>query len=82
VWLAQHSSTEELRAIKIIEKGKVEVEESFLMEVNIAMKSDHPNIIRIYETWETPDHYILVMEYCSGGELLQEVEDNGCVPED
>ena len=75
VWLAKHKTTEELRAIKIIDKGELDVEESFKIEVSIAMKLDHPNIIRIYETWETETHYILVMEYCAGGELFSCVED-------
>ena len=51
----------------------MENQESFEIEVNIAMKLDHPNIIRLYETWETESHYILVMEMCEGGELFEEV---------
>ena len=37
------------------------------------MKLNHPNIIRVFETWETSTHYILVMEYCEGGDLFDEV---------
>ena len=34
---------------------------------------DHPNIIKLYETWETERICFLVTEYCAGGELFYHI---------
>lgn len=34
---------------------------------------DHPNIVRVYEFFEDDSAFYLVMEYCSGGELFEEM---------
>jgi serine/threonine protein kinase len=39
------------------------------------MKLDHPNIAKVFETWQTKEHFFLVMELCEGGELLHYVAD-------
>ena len=39
-------------------------------ELNILKMLDHPNIIKLYETYEEDDQVHLVTEYCSGGELF------------
>lgn len=40
-------------AIKAIQKLKVKDYESFITEMNILKGLDHPNIYKLYETWET-----------------------------
>jgi len=42
-------------------------------EINLMKKLDHPNIIRLYETFEDATNYYLVVEYCSGGELFDKI---------
>jgi calcium-dependent protein kinase len=61
-------------AVKSIRKDNIENTDSFKIEIEIARKIDHPNIIRLYETWESEIHYYLVMEYCEGGELLEFIQ--------
>lgn len=39
-------------------------------EVEILSLLDHPNVIKLYETFEDAMFYYLVMELCDGGELL------------
>ena len=36
---------------------------------------DHPNIVKYYETFESPNYLYLVMEYCQGGELFKKLTD-------
>lgn len=38
---------------------------------------DHPNIIKVYETYEDSMYYHFVMEFCKGGELLERIITKG-----
>lgn len=42
-------------------------------EISIMRALDHPNIIKLIEAYEDEKHLSLVLEYCSGGELLDYV---------
>ena len=42
-------------------------------EVAILQKVDHPNIVKYYETYDDVKFIYLVMELCSGGELLDKL---------
>lgn len=42
-------------------------------EIRILSKLDHPNICKYYETYESPKHFYLIMEYCGGGDLFDEI---------
>ena len=44
-------------------------------EVGILHELDHPNIVKYYETYESPNYLYLVMEYCQGGELFKRLTD-------
>lgn len=61
------------RAIKIIDKSKVRNVERFKLEVEIMMKLDHPNILRLYDYFEDLNNVYLVLELCSGGELFDRI---------
>lgn len=58
-------------AIKIIDKNFIFgiYHKELRNEIQVLANIDHPNIVRIYETYETKDYMFLVMEYCSGGDL-------------
>jgi serine/threonine protein kinase len=43
-------------------------------EVYILKKIRHSNIIRLLEVFESPKHFLMVMEYVGGGDLLQYVK--------
>lgn len=60
-------------AVKAIQKLKIKDYESFVTEVDILRQLDHPNIIKLYETWETERICFLVCEYCAGGELFYHI---------
>ncbi len=38
---------------------------------------DHPNIIKLFETYEDQRNVYLVMEMCEGGELFDRIIDTG-----
>ena len=40
-------------------------------EIKTLASLDHPNIVKYYETYESPNYLYLVMEYCEGGELFK-----------
>ena len=61
------------RAIKIIDKSKVRNVERFKLEVEIMMKLDHPNVLRLYDYFEDTANVYLVLELCSGGELFDRI---------
>jgi serine/threonine-protein kinase Chk2 len=46
-------------------------------ERRVMERIDHPNIVKLHETFDTPSCFYLVMEYLPGGDLLQRILDHG-----
>ena len=69
--------TSAMKAIKISEKLSSKEEQEIINEIFILKKLDHPNVIKIFEFYKKKDEYDLITEYCEGGELYQEIIDNG-----
>ena len=64
-------------AIKAIDKNYMKDDFSkkkVFQEVFILKKIRHSNIIRLLEVFESPKHFLMVMEYAGGGDLLQYVK--------
>lgn len=70
VYLARNKQTGVKVAVKAMQKGKITDYTAFQNEINILMMLDHPNIIKLHETWETDRICFLVTELCEGGELF------------
>ena len=62
-------------AIKMINKNKLSPDEllSLRNEVAIMQQVDHPHIVKYYETYEEKKTIYLVMELCTGGELMAHI---------
>ena len=73
VHLGYLKGTNVQRAVKIIDKSKVRNVERFKLEVEIMMKLDHPNILRLYDYFEDLTNIYLILELCSGGELFDRI---------
>ena len=59
-------SNKQVRAVKLIKKGKTKKQSIELTSViSILKELDHPNIVKLYEFYEELDRYYLVMEYSS-----------------
>lgn len=47
--------------------------ETFLQEVEIMKKLDHPNVLKLYEYFIENEDVFLVTEICKGGELFDRI---------
>ena len=85
VRIARHSKTGQYAAVKIVSKttlvnsrrsiqGLSEHADRILLgierEIVIMKLIDHPNIMRLYDVWETSTELYLILEYVEGGELF------------
>ena len=77
VRLIRHKLTGAIRAMKVIKRIENDLYESHIKnEVNILMKLDHPNIVKIFELYVSDLKYYLITEYCSGGSLFKLINQN------
>lgn len=70
-----------IRAIKTIPLTRVEALDNFIKEISILKNLDHPNIVKLYETYQDKENIYLVMELCSGGELFDRIISQGSFDE-
>jgi len=80
VRLGIHKPTKQVRAIKIMKKAKVNLED-LLSEITILSKLTHPSIMQIYEIFEDNVNIYIVSEYCKGGELFDIISKKGSFTE-
>jgi len=73
----QVKDTGHWRAVKTVNKALVKNEEQFKEEMAIMKLLDHPNIVRLYETFEDQRFVYLVLELCTGGELFDRIVSSG-----
>jgi calcium-dependent protein kinase len=55
--------------------------ETFMQEVEIMKKLDHPNVLKLYEYFIEDDDVYLVTEICKGGELFDRIVEKEFYPE-
>ena len=84
--LACHKVCEHLVAIKSIQKSvlknELEQKKRVMQEITILKQSNHPNIVGLYDSFETKKHISFVMELCQGGDLLSYVRKRRKLKED
>ena len=75
VYKGINKKTGEARAIKKLPKNGFDKDDydRFLREIELLKKTDHPNIIKLYELYESKHSIYLVMEKCDGGELFDDL---------
>ena len=65
--------------IKILDKKKI-IEKSdlerILREMKMLSELENEHIIKIYQIYENESHYLIIMEYCEGGELFNYIVKN------
>ncbi|CAD7968716.1 unnamed protein product [Amoebophrya sp. A25] len=76
---ATYKMTQQIRAVKCIPKTSQHMKniERFKQEVNIMKNCDHPNIVKLFESYEDSRNVYLAMELCQGGELFDRIIASG-----
>ena len=72
VFQVRNKTTNKLYACKKISKLNWS-NPTFKKEIEILMRMDHPNIIKLYEVFESDNSIYLIMEECFGGELFDRI---------
>ncbi|EMD39223.1 hypothetical protein CERSUDRAFT_33474, partial [Gelatoporia subvermispora B] len=85
VRIARHIKTGQFAAVKIVSKNALlnsrmslkslgeeadRILHSIEREIVIMKLIEHPNIMRLYDVWETSSELYLILEYVEGGELF------------
>ena len=73
VYEVRSKKTGEVRACKHLSKLNIKNLEKFRREIEILKKLDHPNIIKLYEVFESDRSLYLIMEECKGGEIFDRI---------
>lgn len=95
VRIARHSKNGQYAAVKIVSKQSIlnsrmslnpvddeaeRILQALEREIVIMKLIDHPNILRLYDVWETSAELYLILEYAEGGELFDYMCDRGPLP--
>jgi len=72
VYLAENRVSNEICALKRILKHDIKNILYLKNELEILMKADNPNIIKIFEIISTPSYTDIITEYCAGVTLREE----------
>jgi len=80
VMLGKHKVTGMTRAIKSVSKLYDDLR-GLTQEISLIKRMDHPNIIKLFETFEDQHKCTLVMELCEGGTLLDRTVEAGYLSE-
>jgi calcium-dependent protein kinase len=81
VYLATQKFTGLQRAIKLLPRNKIRHPNRLKTEIDILIQADHPNIIKLFETFEDARNVYLVLEPWMGGELFETIIANGKLTE-
>jgi len=65
----EHKVSGSVRAVKFVSHRNVDDKEAFERELQALVRLDHPNIMRLVEYFEQDEQFILVCQFCEGGDL-------------
>lgn len=76
VFKVKIKNTENFRAMKVIKKRYIfnsREEEKIKKEIDILKTLDHPNIIKVFEFYNSEKKFYIISELCNGGELFDQI---------
>jgi len=89
VRLATHNETEKQYAMKIVDKQKMSlvqtdrnVKDVLMTEVEVLKKLNHPNILKLFQVFDTKSTLFMVLELVNGGDLYDSLKAAGRLAED
>ena len=85
VYLARKKKTREVYALKALDKRALARDHQLkyaLGECRILRQLDSPFIVRLYDSFQTPNRLYMLLEYCSGKDLGVLLESRGTVKQD
>ena len=71
-------------ALKVISRSKIghpKLEENLQSEINILRNFNHPNIVRLFDHFNSSKYIFLVLELCEGGDLSNYIKKHKCISE-
>ena len=74
VYLVVHRKMKLLRALKMIPVNSNQSGEKTEEEIELLKQLDHPNIVKLFEYFIDNDKYLLITEYCRGGDLFRVIK--------
>lgn len=83
VYKARKTDDNSLVAAKIILKTKLangKLQEYLENEITIMKNLKHPNIVKLFNSYETTSKFILILEYCDSGDLGQYIHQQNLDP--
>lgn len=62
-------------AIKVINRAKLDVDDeaSIFQEARVMQRLNHPNIVKMFDFYEEPQNFYMVLECIEGGELFDRI---------
>ena len=77
VYKVRHKISNQYRAMKIIQCKSLSDNHSSAInkEINILKNLDHPNILKVYEFYQSEKYVYIINELCTGGELFDKIVD-------
>jgi len=75
-----HKATKQIRAVKIINKKKID-EEKLRKEIQMIKHLDHPNILKIYDVFYDTENFYIVCDLYTGKELFEQIQKQATITE-
>ena len=85
VFLVEKKDNHKLYAMKVLKKERVlsrNLRKYAIAERNVLCVTSHPFIVKLHYAFQTEDRLFLIIEYCSGGDLVNYLETEDWFNED
>lgn len=77
VFMVMHLPTDQIRAMKVVNKVSDKFVGSIYAELNVLKSLDHPNIVKVFEYFQDEKHLYIIMEYLKGESVFERMRVTG-----